>query len=259
MVEDRRKKVTSITTTLNEEEHIGDCLESISWCDEHIVIDEYSDDATVEIAESHGADVYQMKTPEDANTYEILRKEAIDRASHDWILRIDADERSHQKLNSKLENLVGGTGIQIVQVPRMTHLGDEWIQFGRGWWPDRSPVLFHKEAMRIRDRIHRSMTPVDDADIIQLPAESESALYHYSYDSIYDLIKRYWRWSKTEAEVYDLPLYGLLYLAFSDFLQGTIVDRGIFEGSKGVIIPVINALYFVFIIMSRIKMKFTDE
>ena len=245
-------KVTSITTTLNEEEHIGDCLESISWCEEHIVIDEYSNDKTVEIAESHGAEVYQMKTPDNANTYEILREEAIKKATNDWILRIDADERSHKKLNSKLKKFVGSSSIDIVQVPRMTHLDDEWIQFGRGWWPDRSPILFQKDCMEIEDRIHRSMTPTDDAEIILLPAERESALYHYSYSSVPDLVKRYWRWSKTEAEVYDLPFYGLLYLAFSDFIQGAIVDRGIFEGYDGVLIPAINSLYFIFIIYHRI-------
>lgn len=251
------EKVTSITTTLNEEGHIGDCLESISWCDEHIVIDEYSSDATVEIAESHGADVHQMRTPEGANTYEILRKEAIDRASHDWILRIDADERSHQKLNSKLQNLVGVPGVEIVQVPRMTYINNKWVDNGRGWWPDRSPVLFHRDAMIIKDRIHRSMTPIDGAETIQLPAEPESALHHYSYSSRRDLIKRYWRWSKTEAEVYDLPFYALLFLTLSDLVDGIIVERGVLKGIDGIIIPIIDSSYHIFILIHQISNEFS--
>lgn len=88
-------KVSSITLTYNEANNIRECLNSISWCDEHIVIDEYSDDNTKSIAESIGADVYQAQTPDDAASFDILRKTAIREATNNYILRIDADERSH--------------------------------------------------------------------------------------------------------------------------------------------------------------------
>jgi glycosyltransferase involved in cell wall biosynthesis len=71
---------------LNEIDNIGDCLNSVDWCDEHIVIDEGSDDGTVQVAEDHGAQVIHAETPDDANSFDILRQQAIERASHEWIL-----------------------------------------------------------------------------------------------------------------------------------------------------------------------------
>lgn len=242
-------KVSSITITYNEEENIGDCLKSISWCDEHIVIDGFSEDNTVEIAESYGANVFQMETPESANTFDILRKEAIERASNNWILRIDADERSHPKLNNRLQDLVNAKGVEVVEVPRMTFLGDNWIKTGKRWWPDRSPVLFHVDSMNIRDRIHRFMIPREDARVIELPAEQETAVYHYSYESLPDLIKRRWRYAGIEAEVYDDPFYFALFFFFSDFIEGVVVDRGFLSGPLGFLVPAIDSIYNILVLI----------
>jgi glycosyltransferase involved in cell wall biosynthesis len=55
-----------------------------------------------------------METPEGANSYEVLRKAGIENSSNEWILRIDADERSHTKLNNWIKELVGSRGIDIV-------------------------------------------------------------------------------------------------------------------------------------------------
>jgi glycosyltransferase involved in cell wall biosynthesis len=244
-------RVSSITVTLNEEENIGACLDSISWCDEHIVIDEYSSDRTVEIAESKGAKVFQKRKPEQANSFDVLRETAIEEASNEWILRIDADERSHTKLNRRLKSLAGSSGFDVVQVPRMTHIGDEWVKAGFRWWPDSSPILFRRSAMDIGDKIHTSMNPVEDARVIQLPDEPSSSLYHYSYDSLWDLTLRRWRYARIESEVCEKPISNLLYLAASDLVGGLIFYKGLTDGYHGILVPIIDSLYRFAIIFHR--------
>jgi glycosyltransferase involved in cell wall biosynthesis len=240
-------KVSSITLTYNEANNIRECLNSISWCDEHIVIDEYSDDNTKSIAESIGADVYQTQTPDDATSFDILRKAAIRKATNNYILRIDADERSHQALNKRLQDLVDSSGVDVVEVPRMTFIRDRWIKTGYRWWPDRSPVLFDKNKMSVTDNVHGFMSPCNDADIIQLPAESDSALYHYSYESLVDLIRRRWRYAQMEADQYDLPLDMTLYYAISDLIEGIIIDMGFKKGFTGIAVPLIDSLYMILV------------
>lgn len=240
-------KVSSITVTLNESNNIRECLESVSWCDEHIIIDEFSDDDTKQIAESMGATVYQVETPEDSNSFDILRKYAIEKASHDWLLRIDADERSHKKLNNQLKALTGSSGVDIVQVPRMTFIDDDWVKTGGRWWPDRSPVLFHKDALEIRDEIHTHMNPLEDANTVLLPAEPDSSLRHYSYSCIYDLIRRRWRYAQIEAERYESPFYVPLYEAIRCLIKGIIIDSGFKRGGIGLLVPIIDSLYLIFI------------
>lgn len=251
MSPDSRGKVSSITITLNEEDNIGECLDSISWCDEHVVVDEFSDDDTVSIAEDHGARVFQARKPEEAITFDVLRREALQHASHDWILLIDADERSHSCLNERLQELVGAPGIDIVQLPRMTYIGDEWVKTGRRWWPDYRTVLFRRDFVQIQDRIHSYLHIADGADVVRLPPEPETALYHYSYQSIMDLLYRRWRYSAIQAKTSRQPFYVLLYFALSDIVQGIIVDRGIAKGSTGILVPIIDALYHIFTLVRR--------
>ena len=82
--------ISAIILTKNEEKNIGDCLDSISWCDEKIVIDDHSSDKTVEIAKKKGAKVLQRLME---NDFADQRNYGLEKAKGDWILFIDADER----------------------------------------------------------------------------------------------------------------------------------------------------------------------
>ena len=82
--------ISVVILTKNEEKHIGDCLDSLSWCDEKIVIDDHSDDKTVEIAKAKGAKVFIRSLH---NDFSQQRNFGLEKAQEDWILFIDADER----------------------------------------------------------------------------------------------------------------------------------------------------------------------
>lgn len=235
--------VSSITITLNEESNIGECIDSVDWCDEHIVIDEYSDDNTIEEAESHGANVFTAETPADANSFDVLRSKAIDYASNDWILRIDADERSTPSLNRRLQQLVGQDGVDLVRVPRQTYIGQRWVTTGDRWWPDRCPMLFRGEAVEISDQIHQYIVPDQDADIIELPATKETSLKHYSYSSLSDLARRRWRYAKIDGNWRDVAVKYTILATLQDIFTGIIVDEGFRDGWVGIAVPLVDSLY----------------
>src|SRR5688500_11736752 len=83
-------KVSVIINTLNEETNLPDCLESVRWADEVVLVDMHSDDRTMAIAGEFGC---RMFSHERTGYVEPARNFAITQAQHDWLLVLDADER----------------------------------------------------------------------------------------------------------------------------------------------------------------------
>src|SRR3981081_1437265 len=94
-------KLTACIITHNEADRIESCLRSVSFCDEILVVDSHSTDTTRQIASSLGARVIERDWP----GYRSQKQFAIDSASSDWVLCLDADERVSPELRSEIEAL----------------------------------------------------------------------------------------------------------------------------------------------------------
>jgi len=96
------EKLSVIITTFNEAKHIKGVLESVQWADEVIVVDSYSTDATMELAEKFPTKIFQRKyvSPADQKNW------AIPQATHNWILILDADERVTPDLKNEIISLL---------------------------------------------------------------------------------------------------------------------------------------------------------
>ncbi|MAG60025.1 hypothetical protein CMO96_04520 [Candidatus Woesebacteria bacterium] len=98
------KKISVVLATRNEEENIGPCLESVKGiASEIVVVDEHSTDRTREIAKSYGARVYQEPHH---NIFHITKQKAMDYATGEWILQLDADERVSPKLAEEIKTVI---------------------------------------------------------------------------------------------------------------------------------------------------------
>ena len=95
-----KSPLSVIVLAYNEEENLPDCLASISFADEIIVIDSDSTDKTAKIAKEYGATVYQRNLNDD---YAAQRNFAISKASHEWILMLDSDERVSADLAHEIQ------------------------------------------------------------------------------------------------------------------------------------------------------------
>ncbi len=153
-----RRRVSAIVTTYNEADAIADCLESLTWCDEILVVDSNSTDATCEIARRY-------------DHVRVLHREyfgaasqknwAIDRCRHEWVLILDADERVTPKLRRELENILAAPGSQTAfAIRRRTYaLGDE-VRFS-GWQHDRVVRFFRRGVhTRLHTRFYHKLHPL---------------------------------------------------------------------------------------------------
>lgn len=181
----KQNKLSAIVPTFNEEANLPDCLNSLQWVDEILVVDSFSDDNTVEIAQKYGARVLQNEY----NSHASQRNWAINQAVYEWILLLDADERVTPELQTEIQNLLNNNPVHDAYWIRRRnfYLGYE-IKYS-GWGNDYLGRLFKKSKGKIEEwGFHGEL--VSDKNNGKL----KHAFLHYSYknsDEIFDKIKVY--------------------------------------------------------------------
>jgi glycosyltransferase involved in cell wall biosynthesis len=136
-----RPKLSACIIAMNEEDRLPDCIRSVSFCDEVVVVDSHSSDRTREIAQAMGARVIERDWPG-----HVAQKEfAIRAASHDWVYCIDADERVSQPLRREIEALrdAGFPTHAGWRSPRLSSFLGRWMRLG-GWYPNWQLRLFDR-------------------------------------------------------------------------------------------------------------------
>lgn len=149
-------KISATIISFNEESNIQAACESVAWADEIVVVDSESTDATREIALSAGANVITNPWP----GFALQKQFAVDRATHDWIFSLDADERVSPELNDSIKALSRTPDTELADgyfVSRRSQYQGRWIR-GGGWYPDRQLRLFKKNRGHWKQRhIHESV------------------------------------------------------------------------------------------------------
>ncbi len=185
MTQGRRTPVSAVIITLNEEDHIADCLRSLAWADECVVVDSGSQDATCEIARSLGARVI-------AHAWEGFGRQkqfATEQARFDWVINIDADERVSPELARAIGRaLASPPSVAAYRCNFRHRIMGRWLRHGEAW-PDPHVRLYDRRraAWNARD-IHEAVEV--DGEIGRL----EGCIEHCTADSIaeiFDKINRY--------------------------------------------------------------------
>ncbi|MBU2514491.1 glycosyltransferase family 2 protein [bacterium] len=231
--------------TLNEEQNIGDCIKSLDWVDEIVVVDSLSTDNTKKVAKSLGAKVIDQ-----AFLGHVKQKQlAVDSCSHDWIICLDADERITADLKKEIIQLFTNTPVDGLSdgytVARKSfHLG-KWIMHG-GWYPDRNIRLFNRK--------HGRWTGLNPHDVIEVrgkPGRLEGALQHFVFEDLAHNIRTNNSYSSISAKILfesgkkpSLPK--LLFKPLGKFIETYFLKRGFLDGLPGFIIS-IGAAYSMFL------------
>ncbi|HEY5657802.1 MAG TPA: glycosyltransferase family 2 protein [Myxococcota bacterium] len=154
----RRPSLSACIVTLDEEDRLGDCLASLRWCDEILVVDSHSTDRTREIAAAAGARVIERDWPG-----HVAQKEyAVRQARHDWVLCIDADERVSPELEKEIAELraAGFPDFAGWTLSRVSSYLGRWIRHGT-WYPDLKLRLFDRRRGRWAGRDPHDRVEVD--------------------------------------------------------------------------------------------------
>ncbi len=167
-------KISACIISFNEEKRIRDCLESVRWMDEIVVVDSRSTDSTVAIAREYTDRIIVRDWPGHVEQ----KTFAVAQASNEWAFSIDCDERISPRLKAEIEEVVriGPGNADGFSMPRLTrHLG-RWIRHG-GWYPDRKTRLFLRDRVRVEGR-----NPHDRFAVSGPVVPLRGDLLHFSYD-----------------------------------------------------------------------------
>jgi glycosyltransferase involved in cell wall biosynthesis len=185
-------KITGIVITKNEELNIKDCLESIKWLDEIIIVDTYSEDKTLVIAKDYTDKIYSISIENipEKRKYS-LSQTAI---SNNWILFLDADERITPQLRDEIKSLDETAGVEGYYINRRNFYFGKWIKHC-GIYPDYSLRLFRKNRGKVTDRIIHEGVEVDG-----MCEKLKNDMLHYSYRNMEQLVNKINFFSTAEAE-----------------------------------------------------------
>jgi glycosyltransferase involved in cell wall biosynthesis len=237
-----RSRVSATILTFNNASTLEECLKSVQWVDEIIVVDSFSQDATLEIARRYTPLVYQRQWP----GFISQRNFAKERASGDWILWVDADEVVSEALRDEMERALAEAREEVggYLVPRCTFYLGRWIRHG-GWYPDLSVRLFRREAGHWAGQEPHAKVVVE-GKLVRL----KNDLLHFNYRSFGDQIRTIDRYSDMSAlEMYKrgakFRLYKPLLHPLGRFLKEYILKQGFRDGIPGLVI-VVSTMYYVF-------------
>ena len=234
-----RPKISLITITLNEERLIAQCLNSAWFCDEKIVIDSFSTDNTVEIARSLGANVVQREF----TNYVMQKQMALDRATGDWVLLMDADEQATHDLGDEILRTVASDapadGYRIRRI--LYHLRH---YYSHAIYPDTPVRLFRRERGHIGGR-----DPHDKVVVAGSVARLNSPILHFSYRDISDHVSTINRFSSRAAIEQAPNAFTPLKMFLNPvwrFFNFYVIRGGFRDGGRG-LYAAMTAAFYVFL------------
>jgi len=242
-----KQKISVVINTLNEERNIPYALRSVhSWADEIVVVDMHSEDRTVDIAREYGAKVYFH---ERIAVVEGARQLAIDQASNEWILVLDADELIPEPLSRKLLDVIAEDKFDVVIIPRLNYLLGTALMY-TGWGPnrDKHPRLFRKGMITASSTIHDSFKPVNGARILELDYQENHAIVHLAYTDTVHFINKLNRYTSVEAQqAFErgerASYFNAIFYSLKELLYRYVIKKGYRDGWRGFYLSGMMAFY----------------
>jgi glycosyltransferase involved in cell wall biosynthesis len=233
--------ISLVVVTLNEEANIERCLNSVPFASDIVIVDSFSTDRTVEIAQKMGATVHQEKW----RGYGPQKALAVGKAKNDWILSLDADEALSPELQAeilaKFQTLKPEVGYEL---PRKSyHLG-RWINYG-GWYPDAQLRLFNRQHSNwSSDSLHEKVQ-------VKSKERLDHNMLHWVFESLSDQVITNDKYSGLGAENLaksgtKFSMLKLIFKPWTKFIENYIIKRGFLDGLPGFIIAVSSA-YSIFL------------
>ena len=234
----RKRTLSAILITHNEAHNLPECLGSLQgWVDEIVIVDNGSTDDTVALAERMGARVVRVS---DWPGFGPQKNRALDAATCDWVLSIDADERISPELAQEIQHAVQQDAACAYTLPRLSWYCGRFMRHS-GWYPDPVLRLFKRARARFTDDlVHERLVPQDPVRQLQ------GHLLHYSFMTFEQVLAKVDRYSTASAQqmflkgrrarFFDAPVRGLW-----AFVRTYVLRAGFLDGPQGFALAVSNA------------------
>lgn len=231
-------QLTVIVITRNEQANIGDCLKSVAFADEIIVLDHASTDQTADLAKSLGACVH---VTQDWPGFGPQKNRALGLATGDWVLSIDADERVTPELREEILQILHDEHLaQAYRFPRRSRYCGQFMQHS-GWSPDWVTRLFRRgHAHFSDDLVHEKLLVRGVVGDLRFP------LLHLSFPDFESVLDKANRYSTAGAQAMRMrgqtaTLFGAIGHGLWAFVRTYILRRGFLDGQLGLALAISNA------------------
>ena len=230
-------QLSVIVITKNEAHNIEQCLASVKFANEIIVLDSGSTDGTVEKAKEIGACVTLAV---DWQGFGVQKNRALALASGQWVLSIDADERVTPRLQAGVLAAIQSAEFDVYRFARLSSYCGQYMRHS-GWYPDLTVRLFKRgQAQFSSDLVHEKL--VTSRPIGQLPGH----LLHESFTSFEAVLDKANRYSTSGAELAfsqgkKASLSKALAHGFWAFFRTYVLRLGFLDGRMGLVLAISNA------------------
>jgi len=227
-------KISVYIIAYNESEKIYDCISSVLWADEILLVDSHSTDGTTQIAIDLGAKVIHIPF----EGYGDLRNQAIKHCTGDWIFSLDSDERCTLEVRNEILKLIKNAPLDIYRVPRKNYFMGKWIKYS-GWYPNfRQPQLFKNGKMSYTSEpVHEGFINHSEKEIGTL----KNIIWQFPFKNTEEIINKANRYSTLGVEkLIEKGVIGSIPKAFLhglwSFIKHYIFKLGFLDGGPGLVI-----------------------
>lgn len=225
--------------TKNEEENIRQCLQSVAFAGQIVVVDSGSTDATLQIASAFGCEIHS----EEWRGFGPQKQSAIDKCSNTWVLVLDADELIPAETASVIKKIVTDSDVKEsgFSFPRKNYFQGRWIKHA-GWWPDRIVRLFRKDKGKMSTAVVHEAVEVHG-----LIRDLDVPIVHYTESRLSRILQKIDRYSTLGAQTAfqegkSSSTGGAFFRAVLTFLQDYFLRLGILDGMPGLTLAVTDSI-----------------
>lgn len=231
--------LSAIVLTKNEEKNIKDCLQSLSFCDEIIVVDDYSQDKTVEEVRKVYKVCKVIKVLERHlnNDFSSQRNFGLEKAKGDWVLFVDADERVIPELADEIKR----STVEGYYIKRQDYFLGKWLKHGETG-NIKLLRLAKRRAGKWEGKVHEKWKIKGQTEILNQP------LLHYPHQTVGEFLKKINYYSSLRAqELYNqgkkIKFWQISFYPKAKFLQNYFLRDGLLDGMPGLIMALIMSFH----------------
>lgn len=243
--DDNTIQFSAVVVTCNDSTRLKECLESLSFCDQLVVVDLNSTDDSVLIAESYRAEIH---THERVPIIEMIRETAFAYAKHPWIIHVDPDEVFPQERLPEILQLVYCPDIALIRLPCQFYFKNKPLK-GTVWGGDNSRAcVYNNDRMVLSKQVHTRYILLNEFREYCLVDSQIGAIKHYWVDSYGQMLEKHMRYIRREGEAKYVAgerftwrkCVSQTFFAFKDSL---ITCRGWSDGITGIFLSTFYAWY----------------
>jgi glycosyltransferase involved in cell wall biosynthesis len=236
---EKKYPLSVVTMTRNVEAKLTDCLESVKWCDDIVIVDDFSKDSTLDIARRYTDNIHQRKWDNEG----IQRNFAYSKAKNEYVLSLDSDERVTPELKEDLIKLLNeGFEYNGYNIPHRNYIGDYWIRHG-GWYPNKKLKLFKKSLFRYAEEEYHPPA-IMEGERKDLNGE----IIHYAYKDFSDMVRKIDHQTSFESRKWlrdkrKMSLARAIRKSADRFFKAFFLKQGFKDGFRGFMLALLGGFY----------------